>query len=156
MNFKDTVIKSYPTGSRYICNPAPTDTDNDTVFLVNGYYDYVKMLAEEGFDSTLSDLQYNTMGEFVSFRKGTENYIVTENPDFYADYVKATEGAKALNLLDKGDRIKLFQAIMAGYEKVQPVVPAQIDFNFDFNRAVPAEPIALNNAFLRDLAVRAA
>jgi hypothetical protein len=114
------------------------DTDNDTVFLVNGYYDYQKALEDEGFDATLSDIQYHTMGEFISFRKGTENYIVTENPDFYADYVKATEGAKALNLLNKEDRIKLFQAIMAGYEKM---VPAQIDFNFDVAR-VRGEPIA--------------
>lgn len=116
MKFEDTVFRSYPTGSRYICNPAPKDTDNDTVFLVNGYYDWASILLEDGWEDCG---QYDKGGDFRSFRKGEENYIVTENDNFFSNYVKATTAARALNLLEKQDRITLFQAIMdagEGYE----------------------------------------
>lgn len=104
------VIKSYPTGSRFICDPPPTDTDNDTVILVNGFYDWQSALEKEGWD----DGGDYGGGDFISFRKGEENYICTEDPDFFSDYVKATNGAKALNLLKKKDRIALFEAVIEG------------------------------------------
>ena len=109
MRFTDCIFRSHPTGSRYICNPPVMDTDSDTVILVNGYHDWYKMLIDE--DWTDSGEHYDIEGDFRSFRKGQENYIVTEDEDFYWSYVKATEGAKALNLLDKEDRIKLFRAV---------------------------------------------
>jgi len=107
--FETCVIHSHATGSRYICDPAPQDTDNDTVFLVNGYYDYETFLLKTGWECCGKD--YEGESEFSAFRKGEENYILTENEDFYLSYVKATEGAKALNLTNKEDRIKLFKAI---------------------------------------------
>jgi hypothetical protein len=110
MQFQDCVLKSHPTGSRYICNPAPTDTDNDTVFLVNGYHDWVSILLNDGWEDCGKQYEGHD-AEFRAFRKGEENYIVTEDIQFYLSYLKATEGAKALNLLNKEDRIKLFQAI---------------------------------------------
>lgn len=110
MKFEETVIRSYPTGSRYICNPAPVDTDNDTIFLVNGYYQYADMLAQEGWDNCGRD--YEKGGDFQAWRKGEENYILTEDPEFFESYIKATEGAKALNLLNKQDRINLFVAVL--------------------------------------------
>lgn len=58
-------------------------------------------------------MDYETGGDFQAFRKGEENWIVTEDEEFYTSYVKATEGAKALNLLNKEDRIKLFVAVNA-------------------------------------------
>jgi len=109
MKFEDVVYASYPTGSRYICNPPPLDTDNDTVFLVNGYYDWKQMLLDEGWGDCGEE--YEKGEDFHAYRKGEENYIVTEDDDFYQSYVKATEGAKALNLLNKEDRIKLFIAV---------------------------------------------
>lgn len=111
MQFQDCVLKSHPTGSRYICNPPPMDTDNDTVFLVNGYYDWRQMLLNDGWEDC--GASYETGGEFQAFRKGEENWIVTEDEEFFTSYVKATEGAKALNLLNKEDRIKLFVAVNA-------------------------------------------
>ena len=111
MKFKDCVYASYPTGSRYICNPPPTNTDKDTVILVNGYYDWQKLLLNEGWEDGETD--YENVGDFQSYRKGEENYIVTEDEEFYKNFVKATEGARALNLMDKKDRITLFQAVNA-------------------------------------------
>lgn len=111
VQFKEAVIASYPTGSRYICNPAPTDTDNDTVILVNGFYDWPTLLEKDGWVRCTEGEYIGHDSEFLAFRKGEENYIVTEDPQFYSSYVKATEGAKALNLLNKEDRIALFQAV---------------------------------------------
>lgn len=112
MEFKDCVLKSHPTGSRYICNPPVMDTDNDTVILVNGYYNWEEMLSNEGWEDC--GIDYDSIdGDFRAYRKGEENYIVTEDEDFFFSYVKATEGAKALNLLNKEDRIKLFAAVCA-------------------------------------------
>lgn len=108
MKFEDTVIDSHKTGSRYICNPPVLDTDDDTVILVNGYYDYHSMLVNDGWEATAD---YDGTGHFYSFRKGDQNYIVTESPRFFNAYVVATETAKALNLLKKEDRIKLFQTV---------------------------------------------
>lgn len=106
--FADCVFRSHPTGSRYICNPAPTDTDNDTVFLVNGFYDWREMLINAGWEQCG---HYEFAGRFEAFRKGEENWIITEDEDFFHRYIFATEGARALNLLNKDDRIKLFVAI---------------------------------------------
>ena len=110
MSFKDYVTKSHPTGSRYICNPPVLNTDEDTVFLVNSV-DYEIALIEEGFITKDSEIDYDTRGLFQSWRKGIDNYIVTMDQRFYEDYVLATEGAKALNLTKKDDRITLFKSI---------------------------------------------
>ena len=110
MSFNDYVIKSHPTGSRYICNPPVLNTDKDTVFLVNSV-DYEIALIEEGFITKDSEIDYDTRGLFQSWRKGEDNYIVTMDQKFYEDYVLSTEGARALNLTNKDDRIKLFKAI---------------------------------------------
>lgn len=109
MDFEDTVLKSYPTGSRYICHPPVMDTDNDTVILANGYYDWVTMLLKDGWEDCG---QYNQGGDFRAFRKGQENYIVTERDDFFQSYVLATSAAKALNLREKAQRILLFEVIL--------------------------------------------
>jgi len=126
VKFEDVVFRSQPTGSRYICTPPPKDTDNDTVFLVNGYHDWKAALLDDGWDFCGD---YEFAGRFAAFRKGQENYIVTEDEDFFNRYVFATEAARALNLLNKEDRITLFQAIAdsgtgwTGFRVVDPLVP---------------------------------
>lgn len=113
MKFEECVFRSYPTGSRAICNPAPKDTDNDTVILVNGFYDWAQLLIEDGWEDCG---KYDKGGDFRAFRKGEENYICTENEKFFLNYVKATDAARALNLLKKEDRISVFQAVMDASE----------------------------------------
>jgi len=124
--FEETVLKSHPTGSRYICNPAPKDTDNDTVMLVNGFYDWQQALLNDGWEQC-GDYEFG--GQFNAFRKGQENYIVTEDEDFFNRYIFATEAARSLNLLVKDDRIKLFQAVAnaslgaVGFRVIDPLIP---------------------------------
>lgn len=145
MKFEDTVLKSYPTGSRYICNPPVMDTDKDTVFLVNGFYDFAQMLRDDGWEDC--GIQYEGIGEFQAFRKGEDNYIVTEDPEFFKCYVKATEAAKALNLLNKDDRITLFQTVYLaghGYDGFRTDFPAfgipgEWEFNEELGWVAPAD-----------------
>ena len=103
-------IERHPTGSRYICSPPSLGSDDDTV--VWALPGYEAALTENGFTSQSDGLEYDTLGAFSSWRNGDENYIVTTDEEFYRRFVKATEIAKALNLLNKSDRITLFQGIL--------------------------------------------
>lgn len=132
MKFEECVIQKWATGSRYICNPAPTDTDNDTVFLVNGFHPWDDMLKAEGFEPC-GDYAGE---EFEAYRKGEENYIITEDPEFFLSYVKATEAAKALNLLEKEDRIKLFQTVNRFILKNGKIVDPWISNLVEYNQAL--------------------
>lgn len=109
--FNDVVIKSQPTGSRFICGVE--DTDDDRVVLVNGYYNWEKLLIDDGWElCTDEEYPQEEEPEFKAFRKGKMNYIVTEDPQFFQCYVTATFVAKAFDLTNKEDRIKLFQEVL--------------------------------------------
>jgi len=49
---------------------------------------------------------------FSSYEKGNINLIVTEDYGFYNKFIAATSVAKRLNLLEKDDRVALFQAVL--------------------------------------------
>lgn len=109
------------TGSREICNPAPTDTDEDWVVLVSKplYEDLIEELFSQGYEIGGSDPQpaevddcVDLYGEFDSFKKGDINYIVTTSKEFYENFGRATALAKKLNLVKKEDRITLFQVFL--------------------------------------------
>lgn len=120
MNFyEDYVIAQHKTGSNYICNPPVTDTDIDTVILVRSGYEH--SLQELGWQYQMSDIEYEAMGSFTSWRKGNKNYIVTQDKDFYDKFVKATRCAKILNLMNKQDRIMLFSMIL--YQWPSQIIP---------------------------------
>ena len=106
------LLKSHPTGSYYICNPPVTTTDIDRVVLAEeGYWED---LTSMGFEPSPTQLEYDSLGSFISWRRGTDNYIVTTDPSFYALFVAATEIAKQLNLKDKESRVALFQGLLYG------------------------------------------
>ncbi|OAM52917.1 hypothetical protein A7981_05630 [Methylovorus sp. MM2] len=52
--------------------------------------------------------------EFNSFRKGEFNIIVTDKCSFFSSMVLSTQVCKKLNLLNKADRIMVFDAIQKG------------------------------------------
>jgi hypothetical protein len=106
------IAKFQATGSRYICNPPVTNTDEDYIVLINGS-DAVQYLKSLGFVPSIND-DYNNMSKdrFVSFRRGDINLIVTSSAWFYNNFVKATELAKEFNLTDKKHRIMLFEALL--------------------------------------------
>jgi len=102
------------TGSRYICNPAPVDSDEDYVCLATDGLRKALELAGATVDGDPE--KYEGMSSFVSMRLGSVNMILTDEPDFYRRFVDATEEAKRLNLLHKPDRIALFQRHLYGVE----------------------------------------
>jgi hypothetical protein len=110
--FDEYVIARQLTGSRFICLPPPEHTDKGTVLLVEPGYE--ASLSADGWSYTTTDTEYQSMGSFVSWRKGEENYIVTTDKSFYDKFVLAAKVARELNLMFKSSRIALFQAILYG------------------------------------------
>lgn len=117
-DWESVVMTFQPTGSRYICNPAPTDTDEDFICWVTpAAYD---ALVGFGFKQCGSPEFYtgNDNGGFRSWRRGAVNLITTESVEFYTRFTGATEIAKRLNILEKADRIALFQVTLYGVDPI--------------------------------------
>lgn len=126
-------LKWERVGSRVTCDPAPTDTDEDILVLTTA-----QLWGELGNALTAGQFQIggSDCGDqsgylataplsFQSFTLGALNLIITFDPDFYRRFMAATGVAKRLNLLDKGDRITLFQAVIYGNAPIesQPHIP---------------------------------
>lgn len=108
-------------GSRVTCNPPPLDTDQDVLVLVRiGHLAVMELkILEDGFvkEGSLpaeADTQAGKDNVFHSYRKGDMNYIVTTDEAFYQRFSTATELARKYNLMEKSDRIQLFQAVLYG------------------------------------------
>lgn len=121
-DFAERIAK---TGSRVICNPAPTDTDIDFVVQVSSRmwntFDILDLLDTKGYTHNTGESNtYNNMlsfdreDGFMSFRKGEVNYIITPSKVFFENFCLATICARELNLTDKDDRIKLFRKFLYG------------------------------------------
>lgn len=107
-------IEATLVGSRYTCNPPPEDTDTDTLFFVdsNEILAFLNDLVAGGWEY---DSPHRYKGkEFTSLRKEHENYLITDNRDFYNKFKTAAEVCKKLNLMVKADRIFVHQAIIYG------------------------------------------
>lgn len=112
-------VDLYETGSKFICNPPVTDTDEDWIVdcsFENQYYDAAVYLETQGFKRSNMDCDdYDDIREnFTSYRKGDINLILCNKKPFYKKFVLATLIAKELNLLEKEHRISLFQAMLYG------------------------------------------
>lgn len=103
-----------PTGSRYICNPPVEGTDEDYVVLAIDPNELVKKLRQHGFVETGDEDEYPEDGIFSTMRFGEINLIITEDEGFFGRFVAATEISRKLNLLNKPDRVALFQAVLYG------------------------------------------
>ena len=78
------VVATSQTGSRAICNPAPTNTDEDHVVFTTHAGAFRDAACAAGWVPTLESAA-GTL--FDSYRKGELNLIVTENPAFYKRFV---------------------------------------------------------------------
>jgi len=110
-------------GSRVTCDPAPTDTDQDVLVLCSPeqFGRLIGQLFERGFDidgSAINDPidHLNSIDTFQSFSNDDLNLIITQDVAFYRKFMAATFVAKRLNLLNKTDRICLFQAVLYANE----------------------------------------
>jgi hypothetical protein len=113
----------HPTGSYHICSPQVVDTDKDFVVLVEDITDAQVVLEIAGYkysgDETYEVDSGDDAGTFTCFRKDSTNLIVTANEEFYNLWLEATALAKAMNLLNKEQRIRLFQYVLYGNTKLK-------------------------------------
>ena len=86
------------------------------------------MMQQDGFTQDGSPEFYtgNDNGGFRSFRKGDMNIITTESMEFFDRFMTATALAKRFNLLEKADRIALFQAVLYGVDADALETPAHV------------------------------
>lgn len=105
-----------PVGSRITCSPAPTTTDEDWLMLTDS--NPAGVLKSLGFVQDRGPRFYtgNDDGSFRSWRRGEMNIITTPYGQFYERFLTATHLATRFNLLDKQDRIALFQAVLYGVD----------------------------------------
>jgi hypothetical protein len=106
-----------PTGSRYICDPAPTDTDEDYIAFMPKGMEQALELA--GFVMGTDPALYQNLPDFFAFRLGEFNVVVTHSADFYKKFCAATNQAKAQNIQEKSARIALFQEVLYGKYSVE-------------------------------------
>ena len=115
-------FRVWPVGSRVTCNPAPTDTDEDWLVLCCDhkalkFFDETVDAAGFKLGGSLIDDNVNTVpleDRFHAFRLDDVNITFTTSQKFADRFIAATSVAKRLNLMDKSDRIALFQAVLYG------------------------------------------
>jgi hypothetical protein len=110
-----------PVGSRVTCNPRPQGTDADyLVYLLDpqkaAFWDAIREDEwEQGGSMIRDDVNHTPVEDrFYSFRHGDVNLIVTYSQSFSHRFLAATSISRRFNLLDKPDRIALFQAVLYG------------------------------------------
>ena len=132
---------SFPTGSNYICNPPVTNTDVDEMFLVDDLQEVNFQLTGLGWEKCgLEDKEYdNKPSHWAAYRKENMNALLTTNLKYFMNFFKATEEAKHLNLLNKEDRVALFQKILGEEPKKTPMKKVILDEFEEFIRPVMNE-----------------
>lgn len=106
-------------GSRVTCNPPPQHTDEDYLVAVpdtsEAVAEVVNILSMTGFLWEGNEhYQNEARSGFMSWRRDRHNLIVIAHPDLIRRHRAATYLCARLNLLDKADRIALFQAVLYG------------------------------------------
>lgn len=107
----------YPCGSRVTCDPPPENTDEDWLVLFHdceSMSDAVDRLERERHFTSET---HNYSGvQFYSMRLGSLNLLLTADEDFYRRHRRATALCTRLNLMDKADRVALFQTVLYDVE----------------------------------------
>jgi len=135
---------TFPTGSRFICDPPVMNTDEDTVVFVDVLLrsSLDRELREYGFKVPYGREYDALKNDFTSYKKDEVNLIVTWKQEFYNKYVHATLCAKRLNLIRKEDRIKLFEGMI--YERYGDMeVPGEEEEKLVDNYSNPVQEIFL-------------
>lgn len=109
---------SEPCGSKITCSPPPDKTDRDFLVVMpdnrEKIGDVVSSLSMMDFEWEGSEHYQDAAGNFMSWRRDDLNLIVTANADFASRHRAATSVCKRLNLMQKPDRIAVFQAVLYG------------------------------------------
>lgn len=132
------VPQTVAVGSRVTCDPPPQGTDAD--YLVHVLDSQASALWaavrddgwEFGGSITSDDLNLiPPQDRFQSYKLDDLNLIITQSQSFAHRFLAATSIAKRLNLLDKADRIALFQAVLCGRIDVEvPTFSPEMEIAF--------------------------
>jgi hypothetical protein len=122
---RHTMSEIQPVGSRVTCDPAPTNTDEDFLVSIAPWKirDTANQLSEDGWKldgSEASDDTGRIKDKFLSYKKDDINLILTCDKTFFDRFMAATSCAKRFNLLEKADRVALFQAVLYGNASIDP------------------------------------
>ncbi len=104
-----------PVGSSVTCYPYGQGEDIDWLVWFESKQDeanFIMDLAAAGFKPDGS--QHYDPDLFVSYKKGTENFILTYKAEFFDAFIKARNLCQFLNLYNKEGRIAVHQAIIKG------------------------------------------
>ena len=102
-----------PYGSRIVCNPAPTDTDEDWIVLAQNLY-VDRTLVKLGFCRSDWEYSHEAHGQPIHAYRGNGNLniVVTTDREFFRRTMEATRLARRFNLLDKSDRVALHEVVV--------------------------------------------
>jgi len=103
---------AFQTGSSVICNPPVTNTDIDFMFYTRDMAKFEAHLLKQGWKEC-GEYDVNTES-WKAYRKDNLNYLLTDDNCYYEKFETATKLATKLNLLDKQQRITLFNFITEG------------------------------------------
>lgn len=111
-----------PCGSRVTCNPPPENTDEDWLVHVHGDSDEKSLEYLVEVEKKLMEWGYRLEGNedyqdeedmaFGSWRLDDVNLIVTQSGQFVRLHHLATSLCRRLNLMNKSDRVALFEAVL--------------------------------------------
>ena len=118
-----------PVGSRVTCNPPPTNTDEDYLVLAahagRDFWDSLRNDWDRDGSAIADDVNYlEQHSGFESFSRDGINLIVTRSEIFFRKFLIASDLAKRFNLLDKADRIALFQGVLYANRPMPELLPA--------------------------------
>jgi len=107
------------------------DTDEDWLcYLPPGDFAIFEEVLIMGFACEFGGSQIHAGGcligepnSFQSYTLGEINVIATASEEFFEKFMHATAEAKRLNLLDKSDRIALFQKILYDVDLMPAIGP---------------------------------
>ena len=101
----------WAVGSRTIAGAGKLNSDYD--FLVLTRTRMPEEYGNIGYKTHDEDSHYDpSEGQFNSWRKGLTNLIATDDVEFCRRFLLANSIAQSLRLLDRADRVTLFQAIL--------------------------------------------
>lgn len=103
-------------GSRVTCNPPPTDTDQDILVLFQPKQ-MDEAIDELDANKWVREGEYGSAAEFISYRRGEINLVLTDEEEWFDLFLKATELCTEANFLKKEDRIKCFDKVFGREEK---------------------------------------
>jgi hypothetical protein len=86
--------------------------DVDYLFLVKDMSVACEFLNRKRW--ALDSKVYKEMPQFLSFKAGRMNALITEDAHFFSDFIMAAEVCKVLRLEKREDRVKVHQILLYG------------------------------------------